>query len=533
MYAFVFSFHTASFFSFQTFCHAGSASRRLSGLAHGMQKCAMLHTQQRRWIWFLVWCLLSVLGGVAIGRLALAQLRDAFETDARIVHRLLSQRVVQHDAVMATLALLQAPPDTSQPGQPEQRLSVVYPQIFSVRRRDSGKAWPQSSLEQAEALSRQSHHAALGQIDLAAGHYELVLGADPTSYALLIDLRRTVPWNEWPMQPATSPVRVTLNHGGQQFVVQPGTHKEGGWRFDFHKPLATASQPFDVVAVRQVGWNELPWGQILAWATAMAGLLLALHALQRQRLDRRRAEELLRLGQVARLNSLGELAAGMAHELNQPLTAVLANTQAASRLLDEDPPELATARGAMAQAVEQARRAASVVGRLRRVVERPELSGQVQPVLLQEAVRNALYLLEPEFKRRGVQTVLAFSPPAVAVLAEPVALEQIIHNLLMNALQALELASTPEQAVTLQIKAELGKGLLIVRDNGPGMPPELLTRIFEPFFTTRPSGLGLGLSLCDTLATGMGGTLTGSNAATGGAEFRLTLPLANPVPDTP
>ena len=91
---------------------------------------------------------------------------------------------------------------------------------------------------------------------------------------------------------------------------------------------------------------------------------------------RQRAEELLRLGQVARLNTLGELAAGMAHELNQPLTALLSSTQAAQRLLADDPPDLDTAQTAMARAVEQARRASTVVGRLRRLVERPDLAAR-------------------------------------------------------------------------------------------------------------------------------------------------------------
>jgi signal transduction histidine kinase len=495
-------------------------------MAQAMQECAMLQARQRRWIWLLVWCLLSALGGVTLARLALVRFSDAFETDARIVHRLLSQRVVQHDAVMATLALLQAPGATAQPLQPEQRLGSVYPQILAVQRREAGSAWPQEGLRTAEEHSRQSRHAALGAIDFAGGQYQLVLAAEPSSYALLIDMRATVPWSEWPMTPDSSPVRVTLEHAGQRFVVQPGQVQDSGWRFDFHKQLATASQPFDVVAVRQVGWRELPWGQMAAWAAAMAALLLALAALQRQRAARRRAEELLRLGRVARLNSLGELAAGMAHELNQPLTAVLANTQAASRLLDEDPPELATARTAMTQAAEQAHRAAGVVARLRRVVERPELAGQVQPVLLQEAVDNALYLLEPEFSRRGVKAALASGAPPLAVLAEPVALEQIIHNLLMNALQALEQASAPERRVTLDIATHQGRGVLSVRDNGPGIAPELLARIFDPFFTTRPAGLGLGLSLCETLATGMGGTLAAGNLPLGGAEFRLALPLA-------
>ncbi|MGH6640038.1 MAG: sensor histidine kinase [Polaromonas sp.] len=486
----------------------------------------MLQALQRRLPWVLAWCFITLLGGVVLGRMALTQLREAFETDARIAHRLLSQRVVQHDAVMATLALLQAPPDAPRSAPPEQRLASVYPQILGVRRRDPDALWPQDSLRLAEAQSRQSRRAVLADVNFARGRYQLVLGADPASYALLIDLRSTVPWGEWPMRPDSSPVRITLDYAGQSFLVQPGQASGGGWRFDFHKHLATDSQPFDVTAVRQVGWHELPWGWMLGWALAVAALLAALLALQRQRAARQRAEELLRLGQVARLNTLGELAAGMAHELNQPLTAVLANTQAASRLLNEDPPELATARTAMTQAVEQARRASAVVGRLRRAVERPDLAAQVQPVVLRDAVRNALYLLEPESRRREVAPQTEAPAAPVTVLAEPVALEQIIHNLLMNALQALEQVPALERQLTVTLGAEGQLGLLTVTDSGPGIAPELLPRVFEPFFSTRQDGLGLGLSLCETLATGMGGSLTAAHNAPRGAAFRLALPLA-------
>ncbi|MGH6638304.1 MAG: sensor histidine kinase, partial [Polaromonas sp.] len=111
-----------------------------------MQKCAMPQALQRRLPWVLAWCFITLLGGVVLGRMALTQLREAFETDARIAHRLLSQRVVQHDAVMATLALLQAPPDAPRSAPPEQRLASVYPQILGVRRRDPDALWPQDSL---------------------------------------------------------------------------------------------------------------------------------------------------------------------------------------------------------------------------------------------------------------------------------------------------------------------------------------------------------------------------------------------------
>ncbi|MBG9389636.1 sensor histidine kinase [Caenimonas aquaedulcis] len=474
--------------------------------------------------WIPAWLALSVLGGVILSRLELAHLRDDFETDARIVHRLLSQRAVQHDAILETLALLQPAGGSD---RAEQRLPSVYPQILSVERRDADAAWPDAALRSAEAVSRAQKRPALADADFPKGRYRIVLGAQPASFALTLDLASAVPGSEWPMARDSSPVRVVLEHAGMQYVVQPGRVQAGGWAFDFRKHLAADSQPFDVVATRSVGWGELPWPWILAWTLAAGALVAGIRSLRRQRAGRERAEELLRLGQVARLNTLGELAAGMAHELNQPLTAMMASTQAARRLLDDDPTDLVTARDAMAQAVQQGRRASDVVSRLRRVVERPGAAAQLQPVDLQEAARNAFYLLEPEFARRQVRARLADAAP-VRVNAEPVALEQIVHNLLMNALQALDQVPEAQRELLVSVASQERSGVLVVADTGPGIAPEVMPRIFEPFFSTREAGLGLGLSLCETLAAGMGGRLEAAQHAPRGAEFRLTLPGAAP-----
>ena len=476
--------------------------------------------------WWLAWLALSVAGAVVLARAELSQLQQDFETDARIAHRLMSQQVVQYDAVLATLALLQ-------PGAAEQRLSSVYPSILNVQRREGEGAWPDgpnaAAFATAEAASRRLQRAELAVADLPRGRYWLVVGATPTSYALQIDLASSVPWGDWPMNPKTSPVSVALDHAGQQWTLQPGRPGEAarsGWRFAFHKVLASGSQAFDVVATRDIGWNELPWRWMGGWALAMAALLFGASALQRQRVARRRAEELLRLGQVARLNSLGELSAGLAHELNQPLTAVLANTQAARRLLEDEPPDLATARGAMTKAVQQARRAADVVGRLRRVIERPEAGGHVRPLVLQEVVRNALHLLAPEFAQRGVVPQFdATAQAPVRVQAEAVALEQIVHNLLMNALQSLDKVPASERHLSVSVVRNGSEGVLNVTDTGTGIAPEALPRLFEPFFSTREGGLGLGLSLSETLASGMGGSLSAANTAVRGARFTLLLPL--------
>ena len=243
----------------------------------------------------------------------------------------------------------------------------------------------------------------------------------------------------------------------------------------------------------------------------------------------RRAEELLRLGQVGRLNALGELAAGLAHELNQPLAALMAGTQAAKRLLDDEPPDTTAARDAMVQAVAQARRAADVLARLRRTVERPDLTVQRRAVPLADCVRGVVELLQPEFAQRGVVVAFDSSATAMQVLADPIALEQIVHNLLMNALQALDAVPAGERRVQLAVRATpSGQVALSVHDSGPGIAAETLGRLFEPFFSTKPGGLGLGLSLCETLAQAMGGSLRGGNAAPRGAEFVLTLPAGPP-----
>ncbi len=493
-------------------------------------------------LWALVACAGS--GWLAVNRMQ--QLHSAFETDARIVHRLLSQRVVQHDAIMATLALLQPAAATDglhNAASPLPRLTSVYPQILTVLQRSDQTDWPpalQAELAAAEAASRRTGHAAMAGLNLPAGRYYLVLAGTPASYALQIDLHTTIPADEWPMDRATSPVRVALAHSGTAFVVQPGQGGLGSSirTYDFHKLLAAPSQPLDVVAQRAVGLTELPWLSMLAWCVFTAGLWGGGLAWWRQRIARQRAEELLRLGQVARLNTLGELAAGMAHELNQPLTALLSSTQAAQRLLADDPPELATAQTAMARAVEQARRASNVVGRLRRLVERPDLAGQAQPLALPTAVQDVLHLLEPELAQRGVVPEVLAAADLPPVLAEPVALQQIIHNLLMNALQALEQVPPAERQLRLAMaQAGAGQVALSVRDHGPGIPPEARQHLFEPFYTTRTGGLGLGLTLCESLAQAMGAQLalapeaTPPSAAQRGAEFVLTLQAAPPTDD--
>jgi signal transduction histidine kinase len=474
----------------------------------------------------LAWAVLSVLSGGFIARSHLANQRDAFDTNARIVHRLLSQRVVQHDAILATLALLQSGSATD---RPEQRLPALYSQIAAAAHRGPNEIWPAASLTTAEAESNKLKRAVLAQVDLQKGTYQLVLAAQPDSYALTISIRHMVPWAEWPMTPETSPVQVFLQLDQGSYVIQSGRAfgtEDTGWTFEARKVLAAESQPFEVVSQLHLGWSALPWIWMVLSAGIVALVLAGGRTLLQQRLRQRREEERQRVGQLSRLSTLGELAAGIAHEINQPLTAILANTQAASRLLDDTEPDLPGARNAMHMAVQQARRASDVVTRLRRTLERPGSSTATQNVNLHSACKHALYLLEPELQRSQCVYTVTMECPAFEVLADPVALEQIVHNLLTNALQAMAHVPAPSRALNLVLTRTATHGELRVQDTGSGIAPDALAKVFEPFFSTRESGLGLGLSLCETLAVGMGARLSAANRPAHGAEFTLQVPLA-------
>lgn len=502
----------------------------------------MLFRRPPRWTWLLAAVAVGLAGSAALLRAEWGRQREAFDTDARIAHRLLSQRAVQLDAILATLTLLQAAPSASGREPPEQRLPALYPQVLQVLRRGGADGWP-PALAQAEALSASTQRAALAEADLPRGRYTLVRAGVPGSYALRIDAAEMVPWDEWPL-PRNSSVRVLLQHAGQTFVLQPGAVNphltppslHDGWHFSATKALASPSQPFQLVLNRTLPWSAAPWGQVALWWAAVLAVAAALLTAQRQRVARRRAEELLRLGQVGRLNAMGELAAGMAHELNQPLTAVLASTQAAQRLLAEGSDELPTVQRALAHSVQQARRASDVVARLRRLMQPPDTDAPLQPLPLAETARSVLHLLAPEAERLGVQPELRAAAGLPRVMAEPVALEQIVHNLVQNALQALSQVPAAQRRLTLRVEAQQAHTVsLVVHDTGPGFTPESLARAFEPFYTTRGhapagagtvGGLGLGLSLCETLAANLGGVLSARNHPDGGAELSLALPAA-------
>ncbi|WP_155300194.1 ATP-binding protein [Deinococcus kurensis] len=235
--------------------------------------------------------------------------------------------------------------------------------------------------------------------------------------------------------------------------------------------------------------------------------------------ERRVREHEQLLAHVSRFSTLGEMSAGLAHELNQPLTAIVSYGQGGLRLLAQEHPDRERVQQAVQAMVRQAQRASDIITRLRALVRRSPT--QRVKVDLGQAARNILTLCQADLGRLGVE-VDAQLPGDAPVAGDPVQIEQIILNLVRNALDAL--AQVPQRRLTLRVDPDGAHWVLSVQDSGPGLSGATLTHLFQPFHTDKPDGLGLGLSLSQTLAQGLGGELRGDNAPGGGARFTLSLP---------
>ena len=207
---------------------------------------------------------------------------------------------------------------------------------------------------------------------------------------------------------------------------------------------------------------------------------------------------------------------------------------AALRLLRDEPlaaPAQATVLQALELAAAQVRRAGEVLARLRRQMQPGAAPAALAPVELGVLVRHLGVLWAPELARHAIAwRVEGQAPPA---LGDAVAAEQVLHNLLGNAVQALQLGPSTGRQITLRLSATLTHACCAVRDNGPGVPAAAQARLFAPFFSTRDGGLGLGLPLCQTLALAMNGAVRFQVPVGGGAEFVLELPLARTSPAPP
>jgi C4-dicarboxylate-specific signal transduction histidine kinase len=236
--------------------------------------------------------------------------------------------------------------------------------------------------------------------------------------------------------------------------------------------------------------------------------------------------ELAHLGRVA---LLGELSGALAHELNQPLAAILANARAAQRILARDDVDQAEIDAILSDIVADDRRAGAVIQRVRALIRKDET--EMQAVMPNDLVLDVLEVAHSDLIQRSVTVTTRLSPKVPEVQADRVQLQQVLLNLLLNACDAMATDSRREKRVTIQTAETTTGGVeLSVADRGTGIPPDEMERVFEPFVTSKPHGLGLGLAICRSIVTAHGGRLWAENNEDGGATFNLVLTGEPAVP---
>ncbi len=231
------------------------------------------------------------------------------------------------------------------------------------------------------------------------------------------------------------------------------------------------------------------------------------------------------LAHLARVTMLGELSGSLAHELNQPLTAILSNAQAAQRFLARDHADLDNVQEILKDIVSEDKRAGEIIRRLRLLLKKGEV--QQQALDANDVVQEVLKLVRSDLVNHGVAARTELAPGLTVLKADRVQIQQVLLNLVMNACDAMAGVPAGDRKLVVRTGLDDGESVRIsIADEGTGIVPDNLEKVFEPFFTTKTHGMGLGLSVCRSIITAHGGKLWAENNPDRGATFHVTLPLA-------
>ncbi len=253
--------------------------------------------------------------------------------------------------------------------------------------------------------------------------------------------------------------------------------------------------------------------------------------------DRKRAEAALQQAQddLARLNRvmlLGEMTASIAHEVNQPIAATVTNAHAGLRWLGAQPPDLEEARQALGRIVRDSNRAGEVIDRIRALVKKVPPRRELLDIY--EAIREVIALTQAETQRNAVRLQSRLADDLPLVSADRVQLQQVMINLIINAIEAMTGTSDGPRELTIVSSVDDANDVVVeVQDTGPGLSPEKLDRLFQSFYTTKPDGIGMGLAISRSIAEAHGGWLSAAPNKPRGAVFRLTLPVDETLPGDP
>lgn len=463
------------------------------------------------------------------------------EKESVLLQRLASQRAGQHDAHLTALAaVVQTTADQRRHElfqDVAHSILAFYPSIDAIElltQPDADEAPTGVGAVDASVQRRLQEQAWTGEEHMKllvhpthAGHYLLIkrnAGLDALGYALMLDIdaARLLGNGEalWSQPDVT--LRLSLPNGapvlGEAATVSSDLY--------FSKALSSATQPLLLETGLQLRWADLlPVWPTLAVVLVVIAIYIALCAGWRQRRRASAAIEQVRLSglearlaHASRVNALGELASGLTHELTQPLTAILAHTQAGRRLLNKgDTQRLAKS---LDETVIQAQRASAILEHFRHW-SRPQRQATVV-MDLRDALRNVQALLRQEAQNLQVHIQLSIPSEALTVKADAIEMEQVLFNLLRNAMEALQQVNG-ERTITITAAIQGQYVQVEVADNGPGIAPHLRSELFTPFVTSKEGGTGLGLALSQRLIERAGGELLLQDTQGAGAVFRILL----------
>ena len=243
--------------------------------------------------------------------------------------------------------------------------------------------------------------------------------------------------------------------------------------------------------------------------------------------ESRYQQQRLQLAHLTRVAILGQLSGALAHELTQPLTSILSNAQAAQRFLSAREVDLTEVRSILDDIITDDMRAGDVIRRLRALLKRGET--QFRAMNVSRLLHDVLTLLHGDLAVRQIEVSTDIEDNLPDVLADPVQVQQVLLNVLMNAAEAMMSNAPEERRINVSAQVENGNVHFAVEDRGTGMAPEQLESVFDAFYTTKSNGLGLGLAICRSIVNAHGGRLWATNNKTKGATFHFTLPTAQPV----
>src|SRR5580704_2627506 len=274
-------------------------------------------------------------------------------------------------------------------------------------------------------------------------------------------------------------------------------------------------------------WENYGWQSIsVAAAFLIQAALISILLHERKKRSDAEFESRYRMTELAHANrqaTAGELSSSIAHELNQPLGAILTNAETAELILDSTSPDLSEIKEILADIRRDDLRASEVIHRMRSFLKRTPF--ETKDIDLNDTMREVFEFLSVQASARDIALYLQASPEALRVKGDPVQLQQVILNLMVNSMDAMAAMPNGRTVVGRTEMNGRSSAVISISDSGPGIPPNRLNKVFDPFFTTKQQGMGIGLSIARTIVQAHKGRIWAENVAGGGAVFRLSLPL--------